>query len=119
MAKGRVGKRGAPPPERPGRGGGGRRAPRGRTWVALVLLGFFLVGAGVIWRRAEGHRQAQALRALEEQRAQLEAQRAQLESDIRDLTSRATLGPVAEGRLHMHVPSDTELVILRRTPRTP
>jgi cell division protein FtsL len=87
--------------------------------VALVLLGFFLLGAGVIWRRAEGHRQALVLRALEDRRTQLEAQRAQLESEIRDLTSRAKLGPVAEGKLHMHVPNDTELVILRRTPRTP
>jgi hypothetical protein len=66
-----------------------------------------------------GHKQAQELRALEERRIQLDAQRVQLESDIRDLSSRAKLAPVAEGRLHMHVPNDTELVILRRTPRTP
>ena len=96
-----------------------RRGPRGRSWIALFLFGFFLLGAGVIWRRAEGHKQAQDLRVLEEKRTQLEAQRAQLESELRDLTSRAKLAPVAEGRLHMHIPNDTELVILRRTPRTP
>jgi cell division protein FtsL len=117
MAKGGLSRRGGR--ARAARGGSGGRAPRGRSWVALVLLGFFLLGAGVIWRRAEGHRQAQELRALEEKRTQLDAQRAQLESEIRDLTSRAKLGPVAEDRLHMHVPNDTELVILRRTPRTP
>ena len=87
--------------------------------MALVLLGFLLLGTGVIWRRALGHAQAQELRSLEMRRAQLDAQRAQLERDIRDLSSRAKLAPVAEGRLHMHVPNDTELVILRRTPRTP
>lgn len=59
------------------------------------------------------------MRTLEARRAQLEAQRAQLESDLRDLSSRAKLAPVAETRLHMHVPNDTELVILRRPPRTP
>jgi cell division protein FtsB len=87
--------------------------------VALALLGFVLLGTGVIWRRAVGHAQAKELRALEDRRVQLDAQRAQLEGEIRDLSSRAKLAPVAEGRLHMHVPNDTELVILRRTPRTP
>lgn len=111
MAKGRVaGKEG---------GASRRSAPRGRTWVLALLVGFVLLGIGVIWRRAEGHKQAQELRALEEERTRLEAQRAQLESDIRDLTSREKLAPVAQGKLHMHVPNDTELVILRRTPRTP
>jgi len=112
MAKGRVAGRDA-------RGAPARSGPRGRSWIALLLVGFFLLGAGVIWRRAEGHKQAQDLRVLEDKRTQLEAQRAQLESDLRDLTSRAKLAPVAEGRLHMHIPNDTELVILRRTPRTP
>jgi len=119
MAKRRVGKRpdGATAP--PERRAGKRTPPRGRAWVAFALLGFLHLGAGVIWRRALGHQQAQELRTLEMQRSQLDAQRAQLESDIRDLSSRAKLAPVAEGRLHMHVPNDTELVILRRTPRTP
>jgi cell division protein FtsL len=87
--------------------------------VALLLVGFLLLGTGVIWRRAVGQAQALKLQALEARRTQLDAQRAQLENDIRDLSSRAKLAPVAEGRLHMHVPNDTELVILRRTPRTP
>lgn len=111
MAKSRVGRRGSE--------GAARSGPRGRSWIALFLFGFFLLGAGVIWRRAEGHKQAQDLHVLEDKRTQLEAQRAQLESDLRDLTSRAKLAPVAEGKLHMHIPNDTELVILRRTPRTP
>ena len=115
---------GSGPPRAGAERGSARRTPkgsgpRGRAWVALVLLGFLLLGTGVIWRRAVGHAQALQLQALEARRAQLDAQRAQLESDIRDLSSRAKLAPVAEGRLHMHVPNDTELVILRRTPRTP
>jgi hypothetical protein len=87
---------------------------RGRAWVALALLAFVLVGAGVIWRRAEGHAQANALLALEQQRLQLQSQRAQLRSDIRDLVSRSSLAAVVEKRLDMHVPNDTQLVILTR-----
>jgi hypothetical protein len=90
---------------------------RGRAWVALALLGFVLVGAAVIWRRAEGHAQARALLALEQQRLQLQSQRAQLRSEIRDLVSRSSLAAVVEKRLDMHVPNDTQLVILTRPPR--
>jgi type II secretory pathway pseudopilin PulG len=90
---------------------------RGRAWVALALLGFVLVGAAVIWRRAQGHAQAKALLALEQQRLQLQSQRAQLRSDIRDLVSRSSLAAVVEKRLDMHVPNDTQLVILTRPRR--
>jgi hypothetical protein len=86
--------------------------------VALALLGFVLIGAGVIWRRAQGHAQARALIALEQQRLQLQALRTQLRTDIRDLVSRSSLATVVERRLDMHVPNDTQLVILPR-PRTP
>jgi hypothetical protein len=91
---------------------------RGRAWVALALLGFVLVGAAVIWRRAQGHAQARALLALEQQRLQLQSQRTQLRSEIRDLVSRSSLAAVVEKRLDMHVPNDTQLVILTR-PRRP
>jgi type II secretory pathway component PulJ len=91
---------------------------RGRAWVALALLGFVLVGAAVIWRRAQGHAQAKALIALEQRRLQLQSQRAQLRSDIRDLVSRSSLAALVEKRLDMHVPNDTQLVILTR-PRLP
>jgi type II secretory pathway pseudopilin PulG len=89
---------------------------RGRAWVALALLGFVLVGAAVIWRRAQGHAQAKALLALEQQRLQLQSQRTELRSEIRDLVSRSSLAAVVEKRLDMHVPNDTQLVILTRPP---
>jgi hypothetical protein len=90
---------------------------RGRAWVALALLGFVLVGAAVIWRRAQGHAQAKTLLALEQQRLQLQSQRAQLRGEIRDLVSRSTLQSVVEKRLDMHVPNDSQLVILTRAQR--
>jgi hypothetical protein len=90
-------------------------AARGRTVIALALLGFVLIAAGVIWRRATGVAQSRELQALDQQRLRLEALRASLESDIRDASSRETLVPIAESRLHMHIPSDTQVVILPRT----
>ena len=92
---------------------------RGRSIVAIALLGFLLVATGVIWRRSYGIARARELRDLDRRRVQLEAERAKLESDIRELSSRATLAPIAEQRLNMHVPSDSQVVILPRPQPTP
>lgn len=89
-----------------------RIAARGRTIIALALLGFVLIAAGVIWRRTAGMEQARELGALEQQRLQLQAERAKLASDIRNLASRGKLAPVVERRLNMRVPNDTQVVIL-------
>jgi hypothetical protein len=83
----------------------------------LALLGFVLIGAAVIWRRAQGHAQAKTLLALEQQKLQLQSQRAQLRSEIRDLVSRSSLQAVVEKHLDMHVPNDSQLVILTRPQR--
>ena len=92
---------------------------RGRSIVALVLLGFVLVATGVIWRRSYGIARARELDALERERTSLEARKARLESEIRELSSRARLAPVAERRLGMRIPSDSQVVILRRPSSTP
>ncbi len=86
---------------------------RGRL-LALVLFGFLLVTTGVIWRRSYGIARSRELTELEKRRGQLEARRAQLESEIRDLSSRAKLAPIVEQRLQMHVPPDSQVVILPR-----
>ena len=87
-------------------------ARRGRSRIALALVGFVLVAAGVILRRSYGITEARAMRDLDRRRAQLLAERAQLESDIRDLSSRVRLGAIAEQRLNMHVPHDSQVIIL-------
>lgn len=93
-----------------GKGGRGRQ-------LALVLIGFLLVATGVIWRRSYGIARSRELAELDKRRVQLEARRAQLESEIRDLSSRARLAPIVEQRLQMHVPTDSQVVILPRPPR--
>ena len=95
--------------------GGTRRQAR-RSTIALVLLGFFIVATGVIARRTFGISQSRTLRALERQRDAVDASRVKLEAEIREASSRARLVPIAEQRLHMHVPADTEVIILRRPP---
>jgi cell division protein FtsL len=94
---------------------------RGRSIVAFVLAGFVVVSAGVIWRRSYGVARAREQRTLEQQRAALEAERAKLEGDIRDASSRAKLARVAEERLNMHIPSDSQVIRLPRpaAPRAP
>jgi cell division protein FtsL len=87
---------------------------RGRSVVALVLIGFVLVATGVIWRRSFGNARAREMQRFEQQRGALEAERAKLEGDIRDASSRATLAKVAEERLNMHIPSDSLVIYLQR-----
>ena len=90
------------------------RRARGRSMVALLLVGFLLVAAGVVWRRSYGIAQAREIRQLEQRRAQLAAEEAKLRSDVRAAASRARLVPIVEHRLQMRVPADSQVVILPR-----
>ncbi len=97
MAKGRVG----------GRGGG-------RLRFVLLLVGFLVIAMGVILRRSYGIAAARELQALDARRAALVAERLRLEGEVRAAASRATLQPIAEQRLQMRVPSDSQVIILPR-----
>lgn len=99
------------------RGGRGRFGPR--PLIVVVLLSFFVVATGVIARRTFGIGQAKDIRARETQRDALEASRVKLEVEIRDATSRARLGPIAERRLRMYVPADSQVIILPRPSSKP
>lgn len=91
-----------------------RRRLGTRSLVALVLLGFLVVATGVIARRTFGIGQARLLRSLARQRDALDASRVKLAAEIRDASSRARLLPIAQRRLHMYVPPDSQVIILRR-----
>ena len=101
------------------RGSGKRPGLGARSLFALLLLGFLTVATGVIARRTFGISQSRSLRALERQRDAADAARVKLEAEIRDASSRARLVPIAELRLHMYVPPDSQVIILQRPPRTP
>jgi cell division protein FtsL len=94
----------------------GRVAGRGRTRLrfALVLLGFLVIAMGVILRRSYGIAAARELQQLDARRAALVAERLRLEGEIRAASSRAILQPIAEQRLQMRIPADSQVIILPR-----
>ena len=85
--------------------------------VGVVLAAFVLVALSIVWRRTIGIGGAERLAALEGKRGGLEGERARLESEIRDASTRQSLGMAAERRLGMHIPTDKQVVILPRTAR--
>jgi cell division protein FtsL len=90
--------------------GGGR----GRLRLAFVLLVFLVISGGVILRRTMGIAGARDLLVLDARRAALVAERLRLEGEVRAAGSRARLQPIAEQRLQMHVPADSQVIILQR-----
>ena len=86
----------------------------GRLRFALILLGFVLIASGVVMRRTYGIARARELAALETRRSGLVADQLRLEAEIRKAASRATLQPIAERRLQMHLPSEDQVVYLNR-----
>ncbi len=80
--------------------------------IAGGLLGFVLVSAAVITRRSYGFSEGNAAKALEKRHSSLENERVWLAGAIRDASSRRTLGPIAELKLGMRIPSDTQVIFL-------
>jgi hypothetical protein len=87
---------------------------KGRHWVALWLAGFLAVAASVVWRQTEALKTATTLRALQNARGALETGKAAAIADVRRARSRAILVPLAERRLGLRLPQDSEIVILQR-----
>ena len=86
---------------------------RGRHWVALWLTGFLVMAALVVWRQSAYMAAARQLKALQTTRQALEVTRAATSADIRRAESRAVLVPLAQARLGLRLPQDTEIVILQ------
>jgi hypothetical protein len=91
-----------------------RVAGRGRVRFALLLLGFLIISGGVILRRTFGIAAGRELRDLDARRAGMVGERMRLEEEIRSASSRAHLQPIAEQRLQMHVPADSQVIIVPR-----
>ena len=89
---------------------------KGRHWLMLWLVVFVCVLLAIAARQGAGFRTARRLGELREQRTALEARRAELERQIRVASSRQVLVPLAERRLGLHQPSDSEFTLLPVTP---
>ena len=87
---------------------------RGRTWAALILVGFVLIGASVIQRRVLGIAQALEIKQMEQRLAAAESRKKKLDSEIELARSLGHLGPIAEQRLGMRGPEETQSVTIPR-----
>lgn len=88
---------------------------KGRHWL-MVWLGLFLMTALlVVWRQSAALAASRDLQQLEKTRGQLEVTRATLNAQILRDRSRAVLVPLAQQRLGMRLPQDSEITILQDT----
>lgn len=92
-------------------------AMRGRTLVGVILGAFVLVALSIVWRRTIGIGESVRLAQLDAKRVELEGERARLDSEIRDASTRQTLGATVERGFGMHIPTDQQVVILPRAAR--
>ena len=90
---------------------------RGRTLVGAVLAAFVLVALSIVWRRTIGIGGSEQLAQLDSRRVELEGERARLEAEVRAASARQTLGATVEQRLGMHIPTESQVMILPRAAR--
>lgn len=83
--------------------------------IAGGLVGFVLIAAAVVARRSYGHREGTTITSLQRKQADLESERTRLGQLIREGSSRSRILPIAEQRLGMHPPLETQIVYLHRS----
>lgn len=88
---------------------------KGRHWLAVWLAAFLVTTLLVVWRQSAALAAARELQGLDKARGALEASRSGLIGDIHRARSRAVLVPLAERRLNLRLPQDSEITILQDT----
>jgi cell division protein FtsL len=83
--------------------------------IAGGLVGFVLIAAAVVARRSYGHREGTTITSLQRKEADLESERTRLAQLIREGSSRSRILPIAQQRLGMHPPSETQIIYLHRS----
>jgi len=86
---------------------------KGRHWVALWLLAFLGVALAVVRRQTASLEATRELQQLRKTRAALESSRAELLGDIHRAQSRGVLVPLAQQKLGLRLPQDSEITILQ------
>ena len=86
---------------------------KGRHWVALALAGFLGVALTVVWRQSAALQTSRDLQAVRKTRGTLEVQKSTAIGDISRARSRAVLVPLAEQKLGLRLPQDSEITILK------
>lgn len=88
-------------------------ALKGRHWVAIWLAGFLAVALTVVWRQSAALQTTREVQALEQTRGALENSRSAVIGAISQARSRAVLVPLAESKLGLRLPLDSEITILQ------
>ncbi len=104
-----------PPPRTPDPG----LRIKGRYWLALWLALFVGSAAVVQWRQTRALAAARELAALVAVHGALEVSKANLAQRVHRARSRAVLVPLAERRLGLRLPQDSEIVMLQPPPLPP
>jgi hypothetical protein len=86
---------------------------KGRWWLAIWLASFLAVALVVVWRQGAAVSTAREVAELERRRGSLEVRRAMLTGSIQRGGSRGVLVPLAERRLGLRLPQDSEITILQ------
>lgn len=84
-------------------------------WLVAGLLAFVALAVIVVRRRERGMTEVARIVELDRARRDLDAQRVALERDIRQASSRDRIELVAERRLGLRVPSDSQLITIVRS----
>jgi hypothetical protein len=81
--------------------------------VALWLGAFLAAALVVVWRQSAALAAAREIEALAQTRGALEVQRSALVGAVARARSRAVLVPLAEQRLGLRLPQDSEITIVQ------
>src|SRR5216117_870799 len=85
---------------------------KGRHWVAVWLVAFLAVTWLVYARQPTAIHDARELIEIRARRANLEGHKAELERRVRAEQSRAVLVPRAQAKLGLHLPADSEIILI-------
>jgi len=85
---------------------------KGRHWVAVWLVAFLAVTWLVYARQTAAIHDARELIEIRARRASLEGHKAELERRVRTEQSRAVLVPRAQAKLGLHLPADSEIILV-------
>jgi len=81
--------------------------------VALWLGAFLSVALLVVWRQSAALRISQTVQALQKTRGALEVTRSAALGEVHRARSRTVLVPLAQQRLGLRLPQDSEITILQ------
>jgi hypothetical protein len=99
-----------------GEGGSSRKkggAVKGRHWVILWLGLFLVVALSIVWRQSAALATSREVQQLQKTRGALEVSKSGIIGEIHRARSRGVLVPLAERRLGLRLPQDSEITILQ------